>query len=343
MSPSPVSGSSIRERHVMKRFLAAVVAVASLLLPLTAGAQIVQYYHVDALGSVRAVTNQAREVIERHDYLPFGEECTTGPCAGNPGAGAGEPRKFTGKERDAETRFDYFGARHYQSKVGRFIAVDPVHTWQQTLVDPQRWNRYAYVMSNPLRYVDDNGKWPVPVHQTWIDRSLSSVPEEDRAILREQQRIADEDQTDAGAFKHAMSSPNLSKSEARRRANQYVRDELDRARRLAKQSKTSGSRSDYVEALRALGNAIHALQDSTSPVHHGFQFWDGRWNPGRGHLLGTPESRAHLAGEFFDPGEGSHLDRITRAAWDYFSTDQPYPDDFFAGGFDSPPRGAENQ
>jgi hypothetical protein len=31
-------------------------------------------YHLDAVGNVRAVTDQARNVIERHDYLPFGEE-----------------------------------------------------------------------------------------------------------------------------------------------------------------------------------------------------------------------------------------------------------------------------
>ena len=90
--------------------------------------------------------------------LPFGEECTTGPCVNNPGAGAGQPRKFTGKERDAETGLDYFGARYYGSKIGRFTTVDPVYTWRENLVDPQRWNRYAYARNNPLRYKDPDGR-----------------------------------------------------------------------------------------------------------------------------------------------------------------------------------------
>ena len=53
----------------------------------------------------------------------------------------GQPKHFTGKERDAETGLDYFGARYYGSKIGRFTTVDPVYTWQENLVDPQRWNR----------------------------------------------------------------------------------------------------------------------------------------------------------------------------------------------------------
>ena len=118
----------------------------------------VEYYHLDAIGSVRAVSNQANVVIERHDYLPFGEECTTGPCANNPGAGAGQPRKFTSKERDQETGLDYFGARYYGARTARFTTVDPVYTWKDNLEDPQRWNRYAYGRDNPLRFIDPDGK-----------------------------------------------------------------------------------------------------------------------------------------------------------------------------------------
>jgi len=125
----------------------------------TVGAHdVVRYYHLDALGSVRVVTDEAGQVVERHDYEPFGEECTTGLCADNLGAGAGTPMKFTGKERDAPTGLDYFGARYYASGIGQFTTVDPVYNWRENLVDPQRWNRYAYGRNNPFRYVDPDGK-----------------------------------------------------------------------------------------------------------------------------------------------------------------------------------------
>jgi RHS repeat-associated protein len=52
----------------------------------------------------------------------------------------------------------YFGARYYRADIGRFTTVDPVYTWKENLTDPQRWNRYAYVRNNPLRYVDPDGR-----------------------------------------------------------------------------------------------------------------------------------------------------------------------------------------
>lgn len=144
----------------LSRFIASA-GVLALAAPVARAADVVEYYHLDAIGNVRVVTDQAKNVIERHDYFPFGEECTTGSCASNPGVGAGQPRKFTGKERDSETGLDYFGARYYSSKIGRFTTVDPLYTWNENLLDPQRWNRYSYVRNSPLRYVDPDGRGTV--------------------------------------------------------------------------------------------------------------------------------------------------------------------------------------
>ena len=135
---------------------AAVSALLFAVLPISGWAA-VEYYHLDALGSVRAVTDQTGAVVERHDYLPFGEECTTGACASNPGAGAGRPKKFTGKERDSETGLDYFEARYYTAWLGRFSTTDPLALSNGT-PDPQRWNRYAYCRNNPLNRIDSDGR-----------------------------------------------------------------------------------------------------------------------------------------------------------------------------------------
>ncbi len=110
----------------------------------------VEYYHLDAIGSVRAVTDQQGQVIRRHDYLPFGEEYLAGPPTP-------DPLRFTGKERDTETGLDYFGARYYASRTGRFTTVDPVMNVDAALTDPQRWNRYAYAKNNPLVFIDPDG------------------------------------------------------------------------------------------------------------------------------------------------------------------------------------------
>jgi RHS repeat-associated protein len=65
-------------------------------------------------------------------------------------------QKFTGKERDAETGLDYFGARYYGSALGRFTSPDEVF-WGQHKEDPQSWNLYSYAGNNPLRYTDPDG------------------------------------------------------------------------------------------------------------------------------------------------------------------------------------------
>jgi RHS repeat-associated protein len=132
--------------------------IAGLVLVLQAsaglGQDVVQYYHLDAVGNVLAVTDTNGAVVEQHDYLPFGEEwCGTQVCGS---VTPGQPKRFTGKERDAETGLDYFGARYYGSRIGRFTTVDPVRT-MQALFDPQQWNRYAYARNNPLRYLDPLG------------------------------------------------------------------------------------------------------------------------------------------------------------------------------------------
>jgi RHS repeat-associated protein len=92
-------------------------------------AQVVEYYHTDALGSVRAVT-KAGVVVSRHDFMPFGEELE--PTIPPP-----DKRLFTGKERNAETATDHFEARYLTTGVARFVTVDPVIVRGERLFDPQ--------------------------------------------------------------------------------------------------------------------------------------------------------------------------------------------------------------
>jgi RHS repeat-associated protein len=63
----------------------------------------------------------------------------------------------TGKERDAESGLDYFGARYYGSGLGRFTSPDEPFN-DQDEKDPQSWNLYAYVRNNPLLYIDPDGR-----------------------------------------------------------------------------------------------------------------------------------------------------------------------------------------
>jgi RHS repeat-associated protein len=116
-------------------------------------AMAVEFYHLDGQGNVLALTDWNGTVVESHDYDVFGQEVMDEYTR----LGT-QPRRFTGKERDTETGWDYFGARYYGSKIGRFTTVDPYVDSRAALFDPQRWNRYAYGLNNPLRNVDSDGR-----------------------------------------------------------------------------------------------------------------------------------------------------------------------------------------
>jgi RHS repeat-associated protein len=110
----------------------------------------VSYYFSDHLGTSRVVTSATGTVQDDSDFYPFGAEITAWTD--------GETHKFTGKERDTESGLDFFGARHFSSAAGRFMSPDPLLSSGRP-EDPQAWNRYTYVLNNPLRLVDPTGLW----------------------------------------------------------------------------------------------------------------------------------------------------------------------------------------
>ena len=84
---------------------------------------------------------------------------------------------FTGKERDAESLLDYFGARYYSSSMGRFLSADwsskPRAVPYSSLTNPQSLNLYGYVGNNPLSASDPDGHcclgYPNPFIQYFND------------------------------------------------------------------------------------------------------------------------------------------------------------------------------
>jgi RHS repeat-associated protein len=111
----------------------------------------VKYYYVkDHLGSIRQTLDEQGNIIVAQDYFPFGDVIPNRSyIIGTPQ----EKYKFTGKERDVETNLDYFGARYYNSKIGRWLSVDPMSDKYLG------WTPYNYSLNCPLIIIDPNGKW----------------------------------------------------------------------------------------------------------------------------------------------------------------------------------------
>jgi len=106
------------------------------------------YYYKDHLGSVRAVLEgSSGKILQAQDYDAWGDifrqyssEDTT-------------VNKFTSKERDTETGYDYFGARYYDSRIGRWGQVDALMN-KYIFISP-----YSYTLNNPLILTDPTGLW----------------------------------------------------------------------------------------------------------------------------------------------------------------------------------------
>ena len=113
------------------------------------GSTLTRYYYLkDHLGDIRATLTTAGAVDSYEDFYPYGQLMD-----GRSQTGSADPRyKYTGKERDAETSYDYFGARYYDGRIGRFLSVDPLAARFPS------WSAYHYSYGNPLRFKDPTGK-----------------------------------------------------------------------------------------------------------------------------------------------------------------------------------------
>jgi RHS repeat-associated protein len=168
---------------------------------------------------VVALTDASANVARTYAYDAWGR----GQSAGE--GGPANPFSFTGREYDAETGLYYLRARYYDPAVGRFISPDPLDLpglllagqsprHEQVLLPqaavwalraeitglisglreaaqhaPERLNRYAYAVNNPLLVKDPSGLHicgmvleMTPEGLVWAPTFYESVAELDAAI-----------------------------------------------------------------------------------------------------------------------------------------------------------------
>jgi RHS repeat-associated protein len=124
-------------------------------VPLTGGATAVYtssglayYRHTDHLGSSPLSSTPTSTVYSDTAYSAFGE-----PYAQS---GALDPA-FTGQNQDTTAGLYDFLYREYDPNQGRWASPDPAGLAAGNPAFPQSWNRYAYVMNNPLNFIDPTG------------------------------------------------------------------------------------------------------------------------------------------------------------------------------------------
>ena len=76
---------------------------------------------------------------------------------------------FTGKERDEETGYSYFGARYYDADLlTGWMSVDPMSDKYPSI------SPYAYCAWNPVKFVDPQGD-TIAVGMDYVNRLLSEI------------------------------------------------------------------------------------------------------------------------------------------------------------------------
>ena len=119
----------------------------------------VEYILGDHLGSTSITADSNGAKVSEMRYKPWGELRYTWTDASASTSPTYELTRYqyTGQySYDVEFGLKYYGARFYDSAVGRFVSADSV-------IPPgtQGYDRFAYVYNNPLRYNDPTGHCPM--------------------------------------------------------------------------------------------------------------------------------------------------------------------------------------
>jgi RHS repeat-associated protein len=126
------------------------------------GSESTRYLHADHLESIDAVTDAAGAVVESTKRDPFGNKVTNFNQPTLPTTITASTNKvrlgFTGHEQDDELGLVNMRGRMYDPRLGRFLTPDPLIGRP---INNQAYNRYAYVINSPLKFVDPSGYLPM--------------------------------------------------------------------------------------------------------------------------------------------------------------------------------------
>lgn len=114
------------------------------------------YLHRDLQGSIIAISNQSGNIVEKRHFDAWGNISKVQDGAGNNLAGLTVlDRGYTGHEHLQGVKLIHMNGRLYDPLLHRFLQPD---NFVQDPHNTQNYNRYGYVLNNPLKYIDPSGE-----------------------------------------------------------------------------------------------------------------------------------------------------------------------------------------
>lgn len=121
------------------------------------------YLHKDNQGSTISISNSAGSVLQQFIYDPWGRQYSVSTNSlfttySNPGTSKG----YTGHNMVNDFEVIHMGGRTYNPHLGRFMQADP---FVQAPGNLQNYNRYSYVLNNPMSYTDPRAPYSLKTKQ----------------------------------------------------------------------------------------------------------------------------------------------------------------------------------
>lgn len=114
------------------------------------------YLHRDYQGTIIAISDQTGTVVEKRLFDAWGNIVKVRDGSGNILAGLTVlDRGYTGHEHLQSVGIIHMNGRLYDPKLHRFLQPD---NYIQEPYNTQNYNKYAYVLNNPLKYTDPSGE-----------------------------------------------------------------------------------------------------------------------------------------------------------------------------------------
>ena len=120
-----------------------------------------RYFFVsDHLGSSSFITDVGGDAVQHLQYMPPDSYRDGEDYIYQRNSSWNVPYTFSGKEKDSETGYSYFGARYYDSDLCIWLSVDPLADNSPSM------SCYMYTAGNPVMLIDPDGR-------DWFENELT--------------------------------------------------------------------------------------------------------------------------------------------------------------------------